>query len=103
MVSIEDLKLPPHNIDAEKGILSGILIDNNMIDIADNVNLVAKDFYSKEHQMIFEMILNLKNAHKTIDAVTAVSYTHLDVYKRQLIYSYLFWFLMIRDVSSFLT
>lgn len=70
MVSIEDLKLPPHNIDAEKGILSGILIDNNMIDIADNVNLVAKDFYSKEHQMVFEMILNLKNAHKTIDAVT---------------------------------
>ena len=70
MVSIEDLKLPPHNIDAEKGILSGILIDNNMIDIADNVNLVAKDFYSKEHQMIFEMILNLKNAHNTIDAVT---------------------------------
>ena len=70
MVSIEDLKLPPHNIDAEKGILSGVLIDNNVLDITDNVALVPKDFYSKEHQMVFEMILNLKNAHKTIDAVT---------------------------------
>ena len=70
MVSIEDLKLPPHNIEAEKWILSGILMDNNILDICDNVSLQPKDFYSKEHQMIFEVITILKNAHKTIDAVT---------------------------------
>jgi len=70
MVSIEDLKLPPHNIDAEKWILSGILIDNNILDICDNVSLQPKDFYSKEHQMVYEVITILKNAHKTIDAVT---------------------------------
>ena len=70
MVSIEDLKLPPHNLEAEKGILSGLLIDNNILDITDNLALVPKDFYSKEHQMIYEMVMNLKNAHKTIDAVT---------------------------------
>ena len=70
MVSIEDLKLPPHNTDAEKWILSGILIDNNILDICDNVSLHAKDFYSKEHQMVYEVITILKNAHKTIDAVT---------------------------------
>ncbi len=70
MVSIEDLKLPPHNIDAERWILSGVLIDNNILDICDNVNLQPKDFYAKEHQMIFEMITILKHAHKTIDAVT---------------------------------
>ncbi len=70
MVSIEDLKLPPHNLDAEKWILSGILIDNNILDICDNVILQPKDFYSKEHQMIYEVITILKNAHKTIDALT---------------------------------
>lgn len=70
MVSIEDLKLPPHNIEAERGILSGVLIDNNILDICDNVALQPKDFYAKEHQMIFEMITVLKHAHKTIDAVT---------------------------------
>ncbi len=70
MVSIEDLKLPPHNIDAEKWILSGVLIDNNILDICDNVSLQPKDFYSKEHQMVYEVITILKNAHKTIDAVT---------------------------------
>lgn len=70
MVSIEDLKLPPHNIEAEKWILSWVLIDNNILDICDNVSLLPKDFYAKEHQMIYEVITILKNAHKTIDAVT---------------------------------
>lgn len=70
MVSIEDLKLPPHNVEAEKGVISGILIDNTMLDIADNMSLSHKDFYAKEHQMIFEMILQLKHHHRTIDAVT---------------------------------
>jgi replicative DNA helicase len=40
------------------------------LDICDNVSLLPKDFYSKEHQMIFEVVTILKNAHKTIDAVT---------------------------------
>ncbi len=70
MVSIEDLKLPPHNIEAEKWILSWVLIDNNILDICDNISLQPKDFYAKEHQMIYEVIIILKNAHKTIDAVT---------------------------------
>lgn len=70
MVSIEDLKMPPHNSEAEKGVLSGILIDNAILDITDNFSLVPKDFYAKEHQMIYEVIVVLKNAHKTIDAVT---------------------------------
>jgi len=70
MVSLEDLKLPPHNIDAEKWILSGVLIDNNVLDICQNMTLVPKDFYAKEHQMVYEAIMTLHHAHKTIDAVT---------------------------------
>lgn len=70
MVSIEDLKLPPHNIEAEKWVLSGILIDNNVLDICENITLTAKDFYAKEHQMIYDAIMILKQWHKTIDPVT---------------------------------
>jgi len=70
MVSIEDLKLPPHNLDAERGVLSGILIDNAVMDICDNVSLEVKDFYAKEHQMIFDAMMSLKNSYKTIDIVT---------------------------------
>jgi replicative DNA helicase len=40
------------------------------LDICDNVSLLPKDFYAKEHQMIYEVITILKNAHKTVDAVT---------------------------------
>jgi replicative DNA helicase len=47
-----------------------VLIDNNILDICDNISLQPKDFYAKEHQMIYEVIIILKNAHKTIDAVT---------------------------------
>lgn len=70
MVSIEDLKLPPHNIEAEKSVIAGILMDNNILDICDNISLWSKDFYAKEHQMIYEAIMMLKDAHKTIDAIT---------------------------------
>lgn len=70
MVSIEDLKLPPHHIDAEKSLLSAILMDNDIIDIAENYSIGPKDFYQKEHQMIFEAIQTLHHNHKTIDAIT---------------------------------
>jgi replicative DNA helicase len=35
MVTIEDLKLPPHNIEAEKGVISAILLDNEVLYILD--------------------------------------------------------------------
>jgi replicative DNA helicase len=50
--------------------LSGVLIDNNVLDICQNMTLVPKDFYAKEHQMVYEAIMTLHHAHKTIDAVT---------------------------------
>lgn len=70
MVSIEDLKLPPHNIEAEKWVLSWIFIDNSVLDIAENLVLAASDFYKKEHQMIYAAIERLFQSHKTIDVVT---------------------------------
>jgi replicative DNA helicase len=37
MVSLEDIKLPPHNLDAEKGILSGILMDSELLYICEGI------------------------------------------------------------------
>jgi len=31
MVSLEDIKLPPHHIEAEKSVLSGVLMDKDMM------------------------------------------------------------------------
>ena len=70
MVTIEDLKLPPHNIEAEKGVISAILLDNEVLYILDWLALQPEDFYLKEHQSIYQAIKNLWNERKTIDVVT---------------------------------
>lgn len=70
MVSLEDIKLPPHNIDSEKGILCGILMDVELLYICDGLWLTPEDFYQKEHSFIFKWIKTLWAARKTIDVVT---------------------------------
>jgi replicative DNA helicase len=32
MSMLEELKLPPHNIEAEQSVIGGLLLDNNAID-----------------------------------------------------------------------
>ncbi len=70
MVSLEDIKLPPHNLDAEKGILSGILMDSELLYICEGIWLIPEDFYHKEHWYIFKWIKTLWAARKTIDILT---------------------------------
>ncbi len=70
MVSLEDIKLPPHNLDAEKGILSGILMDSELLYVCEWINLTPEDFYQKEHAFIFRGIKTLWAARKTIDVLT---------------------------------
>jgi len=60
MVSLDDIKLPPHNIDAEKGLLCCILLDNDAMFIADGLMMQPEDFYQKEHQMIFDGMRELR-------------------------------------------
>lgn len=70
MVSMEDMKLPPHNVEAEKGLLCCILLDNEVMFLCDSVFLLPEDFYQKEHQMIFEAMKDLWVGRKTIDIIT---------------------------------
>lgn len=70
MVSLEDIKLPPHNIDAEKWTLSWILIDAELLYICEGIGLMPEDFYQKEHAFIFRAIKTLRTARKTIDVLT---------------------------------
>lgn len=70
MVSLEDIKSPPHNLDAEKGTLCAILMDNELMYVCDGINLIPEDFYNKEHFFIFKAIKELWTSRKTIDALT---------------------------------
>ena len=70
MVSLEDIKLPPHNIDAEKGVIGGVLMDNELMYYYDGLGLVPEDFYNREHFYIYQGMKTLWASRKTIDVVT---------------------------------
>jgi len=70
MIKIEDINLPPHNIEAEKWVLCGALMDNDVIRMYDGDWLMWQDFYQREHWMIYQAIQELWMLRKTIDAVT---------------------------------
>ena len=66
----ENINLPPHNIEAEKWVISWALLDTEVMWIYDSDKLGYKDFYQKEHSYIYEAIQQLRMARKTIDVVT---------------------------------
>ncbi len=67
------LKLPPQNLDAEGMVLGSVLIDKNAIfQVADI--LTSSDFYSPQHEKIFEAILALYEKRQPIDVMTLTTY-----------------------------
>ncbi len=67
------LKLPPQNLDAEATVLGSILIDKNAIfQVADILTPV--DFYSPQHEKIFDAILVLYEKRQPIDVMTLTTY-----------------------------
>jgi replicative DNA helicase len=83
MVDLEDLRLPPHHLEAEKSVLSCLLLDNEVLYLIEGVALEPVDFYQKEHQLIFDAVRELWHARKTIDVITLSNQLtkgdHLDV------------------------
>ena len=61
--------LPPHNIEAEKYLISAILWDNNTLD--DIVGIISPDdFYKTAHEEIYNEMLDLYAKDDHIDLVT---------------------------------
>jgi replicative DNA helicase len=66
---IDEIRVPPHSVEAEQAVLGGLMLDNRAWDaIADR--LVAGDFYRRDHQLIFETIADLAARGEPFDAVT---------------------------------
>ena len=63
----ENINLPPHNIEAEKWVISWALLDSEVMWIYDSDKL---GYNQKEHSYIYEAIQQLRMARKTIDVVT---------------------------------
>ncbi|MBI5918123.1 MAG: replicative DNA helicase [Nitrosomonadales bacterium] len=66
---VDQIKLPPHSVEAEQSVLGGLLLDASAWDkIADMVN--RDDFYRHEHKLIFEHIVRLTERAKPVDVIT---------------------------------
>ncbi|PCI23097.1 MAG: replicative DNA helicase [Piscirickettsiaceae bacterium] len=67
--SAELLRIPPHSLQAEQSVIGGLMLDNQCWDVvADQV--IADDFYRKDHRLIFEAISTLARLDEPFDVVT---------------------------------
>ncbi|AMG30882.1 replicative DNA helicase [Grimontia hollisae] len=66
---VDALKVPPHSLEAEQSVLGGLMLDNERWDsVAEKV--VAADFYSRPHRLIFESTKQLLDAGMPLDLIT---------------------------------
>ena len=61
-------RLPPHNRDAERGVLGGILRDPDTLSTVQQI-IRADNFYFDHHQKIFQALSDLENEHQPLDLV----------------------------------
>ncbi|WP_448548185.1 replicative DNA helicase [Thalassotalea fusca] len=66
---VEALKVPPHSLEAEQSVLGGLLLDNEAWDRVGE-KVVAQDFYSRSHRIIFETIGALIELGEPVDLIT---------------------------------
>lgn len=69
MSAVPQGRVPPHNLDAERSLLGGILLDGETLaDVQLDVN--AADFYRESHRKIFAAMLDLGRRQVPVDRIT---------------------------------
>ncbi|WDE11132.1 replicative DNA helicase [Thalassomonas haliotis] len=66
---VDALKVPPHSLEAEQSVIGGLLLDNETWDRVSE-RVVAADFYSRAHRVIFESIGALIELGEPVDLIT---------------------------------
>ena len=62
-------RIPPHDLEAEKAVLSALLIDNAAIHSVLN-EVSPDDFYQPSHQVIYKAMLALQDENEPVDLHT---------------------------------
>ncbi|GAD81337.1 replicative DNA helicase [Vibrio ezurae] len=66
---VDAIKAPPHSLEAEQSVIGGLLLDNERWDtVAEKV--MASDFYSRPHRLIFEAVKTLLEDSQPLDLIT---------------------------------
>ena len=60
---------PPYSIEAEQGVLGGLLLDNNAWDLVAD-KLEVADFFRHDHRLLFQTIAGLADKSVPFDIVT---------------------------------
>ena len=66
-------RVPPHDIEAEKAVLSAILLDNDAIHSVVT-EIREEDFYHPSHQMLFRSMVRLRDENQPVDLTTLAAY-----------------------------
>jgi replicative DNA helicase len=64
-----NLKVPPHNLEAEQAVLGGVLLNNDAMNQLMDI-LSPDDFYREAHATIFDGMVHLYNESEPIDVIT---------------------------------
>lgn len=59
----------PHSVEAEQAVLGGLMLKNEAFESISDV-LVEKDFYNKDHQLIFSAMVALADNGQPFDPIT---------------------------------
>jgi replicative DNA helicase len=66
-------RIPPHDIEAEKAVLSAILLDNDAIH-AVVTEVREEDFYHPSHQMLYRSMVRLRDENQPVDLTTLAAF-----------------------------
>lgn len=66
---IDQIKLPPHSVEAEQSVLGGLLLEASALDKISDL-MTDEDFYRQEHRLIFRQIVRLSELAKPVDVIT---------------------------------
>ncbi len=69
-------RLPPHNLDAEEGILASILLDGSgeVVNACVAAKIREEYFFKPEHQLIYSAMIALFNESRPIDEIVLAEY-----------------------------
>ncbi|MDP3917950.1 MAG: replicative DNA helicase, partial [Candidatus Woesebacteria bacterium] len=69
MADTNQVRVPPHSVEAEESVLGALLLDKDAV-IAVAEFLLPEDFYDERHKEIYEAILSLYEERVPVDVLT---------------------------------
>jgi replicative DNA helicase len=71
MSSVQNIAVPPHNLEAERSVLGAVLLDDrHLFGLLVEEHLRPEHFYREQHGAVFEAMVELHNEGRKIDHLT---------------------------------